>query len=195
MKALLRVVDVPEGQSGDWRVERFMVSKRDAAFTNLRASIGTSTRWIRAGTYTRLMRRGHVVMSDTPVEFRDHMEPVRVANGRVLIAGLGLGVVLQAVLDKPEVEHVQVVENSKEVIELVGSHYEMRYGRRVGIIEDDILTWRPTKNARYGMAWFDIWSDICGDNATEMRKLMARFRRRCDWAGCWCYYETLRANR
>ena len=65
-------VSVPEGISGEWRVERFTVSKKEADFQNLRASIGTSSRPISAGDYTRLTYRHSVVMSDTPVEQHDH---------------------------------------------------------------------------------------------------------------------------
>ena len=191
----MRQVDVPEGKSGDWRIERFEVSKQDADFENLRAAIGGSSRPIRPGTYTRLMRGGSLVMSDTPMEMYDHAEAVRRARGRVLVGGLGLGMVVQAMLDMPDVEHVTVVELSDDVITLAGAHYLSRYPGRLNIVHDNMLTWRPAKTARYGAAWFDIWDGICSDNLPAMQTLRRRYARRAAWLGCWCYYETLRARR
>ena len=105
-------VDVPEGKSGWWAVERFVVDARAAALENLRASIGSSARPIEARTYTALRRSGHTVMSDTPAEYRDLAGVVRAARGRVLLIGLGLGCVLDAVARKPEVTHIDVIEQS-----------------------------------------------------------------------------------
>jgi spermidine synthase len=62
-------------------------------------------------------------MADSEPEMRDHYEAVARARGRVLINGLGLGMVLSAILAKPDVEHVTVVEVEPDVIALVGPHY------------------------------------------------------------------------
>jgi len=88
-------VDVPEGTSGNWVVERFDVSEADASWDNLRASISmgglAAGRGVTPGNYTCLRRNNRLVMSDTPAEKRDHFEFIREAHGRVLIARLGLG--------------------------------------------------------------------------------------------------------
>ena len=67
-------VDIPEGQSGDWKVEKFTVSEEEAKLNNLRAAFSFSDRGreIEPGEYTRLRRNGVVVLSDTPAEIRDH---------------------------------------------------------------------------------------------------------------------------
>ena len=108
-------VDLPEGRVGDWSVERFTVSKDEAMFDAIR-SLGRS---VLPGTYTRLMRGRTVVMSDTPAEKRDHMGAVRRAEGDVLVAGLGLGMAVAAMLNRPEVRCVTVIEQAQEVIDLV----------------------------------------------------------------------------
>ena len=74
------------------------------------------------GTYTRLRHseRG-IVMSDIPHEMLDHREPVSHARGHCLINGLGLGMVLAAVLKQPDVTDVTVIEVDRDVIDLVGS--------------------------------------------------------------------------
>lgn len=181
-------VDVPEGESGNWKIERFTVSEEDAAFTRF-AQMKYGRGYVEPGTYTRLSCRGWVVMSDTRDEKLDHYAPVREAErrgGRVLIAGLGVGMVLNAILLLENVEHVTVIEQSQDVIDLVADHYYEKFGRdRLTIIKDSIFDWKPPKGERWGVAWFDTWNDLCEDNLAQMTTLKRRFARRCDWKGCW----------
>jgi len=180
-------VNVPEGRLGDWSVERFEVSEEGAAFWNLRQYVNPQRglRLISPGTYTRLTRGKTLVMSDTPSEVQDHLEAIGRAEGAVLIHGLGLGMVASACLDKPEVDHVTIVENSPDVIGLVGPWLKERYGDRVEIIEADARTWKPPTGARWDMVWHDIWDDLCTDNLPEMHTLHRRFGRRSKWQGSW----------
>ena len=90
---MLEKVSIPEGKSGIWSVQKFVISDEEAKFDRMRASFRDG-RYARAGTYTRLMRGGVLVMSDTTDEMRDHRDPVMRASGSVLINGLGLGMVL-----------------------------------------------------------------------------------------------------
>lgn len=175
-------VTVPEGVSGAWRIERFTVSEEAAGLANVRMMFKPGGRRCRPGTYTRLTRDGYLVMSDTPDEKRDHYWFVRQATGRVLINGLGLGMVLGAVLRKPDVEHVTVVEQSPDVIALVAPHYA---SGRVTVVCADALTWQPPKGERYGAVWHDIWDDICEDNLPDMKRLHRRYGRRTRWQGSW----------
>ena len=110
-------VNIPIGESGEWRVEKFKVNEKDVKLQDMRAAFhpGEWRRVVPVGEYTRLMYRGEVVMSDTPAEIRDHLEVIREAKGRVLLNGLGLGVVLNAILHKPEVQHITVIEISQDV--------------------------------------------------------------------------------
>src|SRR3972149_6976915 len=113
-------VDVPEGTSGNWSVSRFTVSKESAESGRLRAFVSMSRRYVPEGTYTQLKRGDEIVMSDTPDEIQDHLNAIRRASGRCLVAGLGLGMVAHAMLRKPGVKHVTIVEKSPDVIKLVG---------------------------------------------------------------------------
>lgn len=183
-------VSVPEGRSGIWSVTRFEVTREHAAFYNLNAH----GRGIAPGVYTRLTRGGGVVMSDTPAEMRDHYEAVRAAHGHVLLNGLGLGMVLQAVLEKPNVARVTVVELSPDVINLVAPHYQERYGARLEIIQADAYTYEPQAPA-YGAVWHDIWDDLCTDNLPQMTRLKRKYGRRAEWQGCWGEHEIRRQAR
>jgi hypothetical protein len=190
---LLRPVDVPVGRCGKWAVERFTVSKDDAAIYNLRLALsGEGARSIKPGTYTRLVgvnadgkSFGDPMMSDTPAEMRDHWEPVHRAAGNVLLAGLGIGLVLQAILDKRGVSRVTVVEKDDAIITLVAPHYLARYGGGLRVVHADINTWRPARGEFFDVVWFDIWSTLNTDNLKNMGALKRRFARCSTWRGCW----------
>lgn len=188
---LIPGVIVPEGRCGDWAVERFTVSEQDVALENMRLAFrGQGRRHIYPGTYTRLMYRSALVMSDTRAEKLDHLEAVRQARGEVLLNGLGLGMVLQAMLNKEEVSHATVIEKAEEVIRLCGTHHVGQYGKRATIIHADALVWRCPRGKHYDVVWHDIWGNVCGDNYEAMKTLHRRYGRRCDWQGSWCRAET-----
>lgn len=181
MSALIEKSTLPEGTRGDWAIKRFTVSEETAKFERMRA-VFKGGRGVPAGTYTSLTRRGAVIMSDTPDEMRDHWEPVHRASGHVLINGLGLGMVLAAVLKKPEVTGVTVVEISADVVALVGPHFQ---DPRVEIVTADAFDYMPPVGARYGAVWHDIWDHITADNLPEMTRLRRKYGRRAFWQGCW----------
>lgn len=180
---------VPEGESGDWKVERFTVGEQD--MLGQLGSLFSTGRSVPPGTYTRLTRGGTVVMSDTPDELRDHMFPaleIRQRGGRVLIGGLGLGCVLQAALLSENVTHVDVVEQSKDVVSLVAPHYEraaLDQGKTLAIHEADVFAVKWPPGTRWSVAWFDIWDNMSADNYPEFSRLLRSYGRRADWKGCW----------
>jgi len=176
-------IDVQEGKSGDWSVEVFEVSQEDAEFETMRSMFSYSSRMIKAGTYKRLKRNGTVVMSNTPVEISDFQRFVRRATGSVLVNGLGLGVLLKALLGKEEITDITVVEKSEDVIRLVAPYYS---DDRLTIINADSFEYKPEKGKRYNAVWHDIWDYICGDNYTEMKTLHRKYGRRCDYQESWC---------
>lgn len=193
----LRKVSIPEGENGAYRVEKFEISEEGAKFHNMRASFqpprSGGARWVEPGEYTKLTHNGNCIMSDTPAELTDHIPIARKAKGRILITGLGIGVVIQACLGKQEVEKVTVLEIAEEVIQLVGPHYKERYGNRLEIIHTDAREFQPATGDHWETAWHDIWEDICGDNWKEMQRLKDHYALFCSWQGCWAERETNRA--
>jgi hypothetical protein len=188
---MIEAGQIPEGHRGAWAVERFTVSKQDSEFDRIRAIFGGG-RYVPPGTYTGLKHRQRgIVMSDTPDERRDHFEAVYRAKGHVLLNGLGIGMVLAAILKKNEVERVTVVEIDPDVIALVGPHYK---DPRVAIFCANAYDYQPIKGERYGAVWHDIWDNICGDNLSGMTKLKRKYGRRTDWQGCWCEYQCRRGR-
>lgn len=166
-------VDIPDGQCGEWKVEKFTVSEEDAKFQNMRAMFSFSNRGrpIDPGIYTRLMRNGTVVMSDIPAEISDHLWFMQDAIGNVLLNGLGLGVVLGGVLLKEEVKRVIVNEISEDVIQLISPYFK---DKRITINYTDAFTWKPN-GLKLNFVWHDIWDNICEDNLSEMKQLHRKY--------------------
>ncbi len=179
-------VDVPVGKSGNWEVAKFEVTEQDAQLSAMRALFQGNGRRVRVGHYTGLYCCGEVIMSDTHDEIRDHMDAYWNARGHCLVNGLGLGMITAAMLNKPEVERVTVIELSEDVIKLVAPHLKVRFGDRLEIVHADALTYQPPKGVRYGCVWHDIWPSICSDNLEEMKKLHRKYGSKTDWQGSWC---------
>lgn len=174
-------VTVPEGQSGEWKIERFTISEEESRFSMFRYG----SRAPRPGTYTRLVHDRITVMSDTDAEQYDHYQAIRNAKGHVLINGLGIGFVLYHCLKKEQVTKATIIEISEDVIKLVGPHYSNMFGNRLEIIHADAFDYKPPKNIKYGMVWHDIWNFICVDNYEEMKKLHRKYGRKTEWQGSW----------
>jgi hypothetical protein len=177
---LMSMVDVPEGEKGDWKIERFIISEYESKLEALRSQLSSSAMGrgvLKAGTYTRLIYKGKVIMSDTPDELRDCFPFVWNAKGMVLINGLGMGVVLESLLRKPEVTHIVVIEIDKDVIDLVAEHYQKKAiaaGIKLEIIHADVFTWKNTNRYKFDAIWHDIWPNICADNLVTMKRLHRR---------------------
>ena len=191
--------DIPEGQSGQWKVERFTVSQEEAKSYNLVAQIqamqGRPFRPIEPGNYVRLKRGEQVVMTNTPSELEDlEFWPSKV-TGQVLINGLGLGIVAEMALQKPEVVCVTVIEIDKDVIKLVYPYLQKKYGDKIEFHWADAFGWNPPRGVRYNVVWHDIWDNICSDNLEGMKKLKRKYAKRADWQGVWAYIEHLQVKR
>jgi hypothetical protein len=188
-------VDLPVGSVGRYHVRRFEVKRGSVQAVRL----AWSGRPIPPGTYTKLVvgddpddpySQARLWMSDTLAEKRDHAMAVimieELKAKRVLINGLGLGMVLKAALSFDHVEHVDVVEIQKEIIELVGPHYD---DPRVTIHHADAYAqakdW-PT-GTRWDVGWSDIWMDLDPDDLKHHAKLNRSYGRRCQWHGCWAH--------
>lgn len=175
-------VTVPEGSMGPWKVEKFSVSEEAAKFASLRMMFNGG-RGVPAGDYVRLTRHNATIMSNTPDEIRDHMSFIYEATGHVLIHGLGLGVIIEAIKDK--VDHITVIEIDQDVIDLVGPHYKAMLGDKIDIICADAMVWKSPKGAVYDAVWHDIWDNLCEDNLDEMKTLHRRYGRKTKWQGSW----------
>jgi len=153
----------------------------------------------RPGTIVQLKDKyGEIMMSDTEMERRTNIHFLWEAKGDVLIGGLGLGMTLLAVQAKEEVNSITVIEIHQEIIDLVVP--QLPLNGKVSVICGDIFEWYPPQGVKYDTIYFDVWSDVCGDNYEDMKKLHRRFARRLNrenlncWMSCWRYNDVKRLH-
>lgn len=191
-RVLLQKTEIPEQEYKDWVIKRFTIDKEKASLFNMRQIFGGhGHRAVKPGTYTKFGkvnegRADTLWMSDTPAELNDHYYAAWAAKGHCLIAGLGLGIIVEACLRHTEVTKVTVLELEQDVIDLVGGYLHEKWGKdKLEFIQCDALEWKPPKDAYYDMAWFDIWPVIDMYNWDEYKLLHRRYGRKAAWKGSW----------
>lgn len=122
------VIESERKEKGCATLKHLKLSESDARMSNLRAFINGESGFMRieSGDYIQLYVHGELMMSDTPMERRTNDEFIANAHGKVMIAGLGVGMILEALIPLCEsgvVTSVVVYEKYQDVIDLVGHRY------------------------------------------------------------------------
>lgn len=194
------VLEEREGER--FKLEHFTVSEAEVRLAQVRDRQGEYDEFL-PGTYVKLVDKTKnwdaVVMSDTQMERETNMDLYRNANGHVLIGGLGLGMILLAIQDKPEVTKVTVVEKYQEVIDLVST--QLPLNDKVQIIHSDVFDFKPQKGEIYDTIYMDIWNTVSGDFWDEHKTLTRKFCRRVNkeneksWSSSWRRKDYMRLAR
>ncbi|PLS18831.1 hypothetical protein CVD28_00065 [Bacillus sp. M6-12] len=194
------VLEEREGER--FKLEHFTVTEQEVKFAQVRDRYGEYSEFL-PGTYVKLVDKTKsfdgVVMSDTQMERETNMDLYENANGHVLIGGLGLGMILLAIQDKPEVTKITVVEKYQEVMDLVAS--QLPLNDKVEIIQCDVFDFKPEKGAKYDTVYMDIWNTVCGDFWGEHKTLTKKFCRRVNkenensWSSSWRRKDYMRLAR
>jgi hypothetical protein len=160
--------------AGDVRITRYIWDDRENFLYNMRAvRDGASFMRMHDGGFVRMHVAGELMMSDTVMERGTNYDFIYEARGRVLIAVLGIGMVLRNILEKPEIEHVTVVELSPHVIALVGEKFK---SPKLTIVQGDIFEYKTAE--KFDALYFDIWPSISVDNLEEIKKLHNKFKHK-----------------
>lgn len=106
-------------------------------------------------------------MSITPMEVESHYLPIKKACGKVGVAGLGLGYYVQEILEKDNVESIDVYEINQDVIDMYIENFGL--DDRVNIINQDVLT---MKNKEYDFFYADIYKGILDSEAIKHKALI-----------------------
>jgi hypothetical protein len=190
-----QVSDYEAREVGDWKVGKFEVDVAGAFLHNRNEF--DSGKMIVPGNYTGLYLRNdddehkpyegwQIIMSDTPSEIMDHLEFIDKAYGRVLINGLGLGMVAHALLREDKnscIEHIDIVECNQEVIDLVGHYFEGN--SKVTIHHADAFEIQWPEDAYWHCAWSDLWYKINPDDYEQQNRLINKYKDRVLYHDCW----------
>jgi hypothetical protein len=219
-----------DDEVGRWRIMHFDITeehyRRSKAVAIAQGGVNTEERLRRTippGHYVTLLRKvtkgeqediedgsvvdadsphpGYIpIMSDTPAEIYEHGHAFVNAHGRVLITGLGLGCLVAALLSKPGVEHITVVEIDKDVLALTGKFYANE--PRVTLVNDDAIRFAANYTGPdFDYAWHDIWSHIADRNLDDdsvaehgisYQTMFDMYDPFCDYQGAWAYPEALK---
>ncbi|MGH9459369.1 MAG: hypothetical protein ACRD2J_17165 [Thermoanaerobaculia bacterium] len=180
--------ELPPGRSGAWVVEKVVV--RDREYDPASDPRPDCFRF-RPGTYTVLRRDGTEFMTDRYDEWWTQRRAIAEARGRggeILITGLGIGLVAEAILREPasRVGRITIVESSPDVIRLVAPWLSSRYPGRIEIVEGDAFAWTPAPWRRFTVGWHDIWPDPrVESNRAEIERLRVHHAPWCAWQGFW----------
>jgi len=147
-------VNIPEGVSGEFRIKKIKTDHYCGSDEPL-------------DEYTILFNQQDLnIMQDTTREYREHKQFLKDVHGNVIVAGLGLGMINQSLMENPNVLGITIVEKYQEVIDLVWQHCPKN--EKIRLVHADIYDWEPDSN--WDIGWFDSW---CGENKhVEYQKFM-----------------------
>ncbi len=176
-----------------WELQKFKIKDDD---------IKAKFNGIAPGSYIRLLHDNECVMSNTNMEKRTNLDFCIKAHGDIIIGGLGIGMIIMAIQDKPEVKSITVIEKNQEVIDIVAS--QLDFNDKVNVICADVFKWKPERGVKYDMVYMDIWNwineDIYIKEMQPLKRKYARFLRNKNenpnrFNKCWAEYQAKTGKR
>lgn len=168
---------ITPGAQGVAVLDIMEVSEGLAKFSRIRAAAHPEELPVQVGTYARLTVKNVLMMTDTQMERQSNYLFIEKAHGHVLVAGLGIGMVVHALLEKKSVTSILVVEKYQDVIDLVSPQFaEALEEGRLTILCEDIEKFIPDDSWTWNTIYFDIWPDISVGNLPQMTRLHNQFR-------------------
>ena len=125
-----------------------------------------------------------VVMTDEGFEMDELEHAAEVVHGNVVVAGLGLGLVVDEMARNPMVDEITVVEVCRNIIDLVGWKYIG--DPMLTIVEGDAYEF-PHRHVFEKLDWvyLDIWDDDSGATYPERQDLRAQWEPYCSNVLVW----------
>lgn len=161
-RRFLTPLDIPEGRKGKWEVKREVhPAGKEFQLASLRCALlggqkSTSVSWPFETVRHILAEDGRTWMTDLPCEMAQIYAAVKGLWGRVLLGGLGLGLVATVLSKMKSVERIVVVEKSREAIALVAPY--LPDSGRIEVVEADLFQYlKDARERAFDDAFFDIW--------------------------------------
>ena len=135
-------------------------------------------------SYVCLLENDVPWMSITPNEVSTMEKPIKMARGKVLTLGLGLGYFAYMAAIKPNVESVTVIEKNENIIKLFSEHILPQFGTakdKIQIINMDAIEYINTlEDGNFDFCFADLWDSA---SLSEMgiymkcREALRRFKK------------------
>lgn len=140
--------------------------------------------------YHMLKKNGLIIMKNTPDIVIDFIPFLSLAEGHVLINGLGMGMCNEYLLTKPTLRSLTVIEYDKELIDFLLPI--LSTDSRCEVIHADALEYIPEKTKNYDYVWHDIWTTQSRNNVLEINKLKEKYSYIAKWQGAWREEQCIR---
>jgi spermidine synthase len=106
----------------------------------------------------QLTENGFLWMTNNSKEIKTHTFAVDRCSGTILVGGLGLGVVVEMLAKKEDVDRIVVVEKAQEVIDLVWPYVETH--NKGEIVCSDLFDYLQDIPEVFDYMYFDVWEDV-----------------------------------
>jgi len=173
-------VDIPEGTSGEYSIEIGI----DVPYERVKPDDYDSYTLLYQDRVYPEGERRLLLMLNSEAEYEEHQWLWDRMKGDILIAGLGIGMVNEMLVESDDVTSVTIIEKEQDVVDLVWEHCAK--DDRFTLIVADIETWDMPEGSHWDVGWLDTWIDTNTLNKKEYRLLMKeRYGTYCDEMACW----------
>ncbi len=133
--------------------------------------------------YQKLIHKGIIKMINTPNIVADFEAFLKIAEGSILINGLGMGMCNVHLLKKESVTDLTVIEYDKDLVDFIRPLFNDE--PRCTIIHGDALTYESPEGKHYNYVWHDIWTLQCATNVKNIDFLKNKYKEKASWQGAW----------
>ena len=133
--------------------------------------------------YQKLTKNGMKMMMNTPLVLEDFEAFLQIAEGSVLINGLGMGMCNVYLLQKETLKDLTVIEDDKSLVDFISPLFANE--DRCTIIHGDAYQWEPPAGKYYDYVWHDVWTYQSTENVKQIDQLFAKYKDIAGWQGAW----------
>jgi hypothetical protein len=178
-------VSIPDNEIGNWKIKKYHGNVHNILTNHTTI---TDLRYIEnepIDDYTLLNHSQYgCIMMDSEKEYKEHNLLWENLNGKILIGGLGIGMVNEKLITSNDVTKVTIVEKHQEVIDMVWPY--CKKDNRFEIIHEDVETWNIPSEYYWNYAWFDTWiGGVSGDIFEYCNMLLQKYSPYCDKIDFW----------
>ena len=148
---------LPIGKSGNWEV------RKDNGITLLD---GNGVCW----------------MSDQQKDIEDNqLDFLSQAKGKVLINGLGIGMVAAQLAQRNDITSIDIYEKSQDVINLIAPYLTNTFPKVKVYLRDALIS--PPSGKKWDCAWHDIW--LPPPTQLQIDEIKKVYEKVILWQMCW----------